>query len=44
MPEGTTSYVTVSYVLAWVVLLGYRVRLAVLSRRAERALQQENGR
>ena len=38
MPEGITSYVVVSYVLAWVVLLGYRVRLSMLSRRAERAL------
>ena len=42
MPEGITSYVVVSYALAWAVLLGYRVRLAMLSRRADRALQQEH--
>ena len=38
MPEGTSSYVIVSYALAWVVLVGYRVRLEIVRRRAERAL------
>ena len=39
MPEGTTTYVTIAYTLTWVVLLGYRVRLGIVRRRAESALR-----
>lgn len=44
MPEANVwNYVIAAYVVAWVGLIGYSVRLLVLTRRAKKTIEELGG-